>query len=514
MFFVSRNSPKYLRNGVQFKSDPLRIEKTIKKAAFDTKECPRVTDLWRLRNDTRNVVAYKCSVLGHVFKVLTPFEASIIPLFDGTNTFDDIINACFEIYTPPPDFREQFLDNLNQIFEGLMSIKGFLTLEGPKSPSLCKSMVFFIPDFANYFFPAPRLERPLSVQIAFTNRCICDCRYCYAEKRACPEANLDQWKNVFDELVENEIFLVDIAGGDIFARDDALTILEEMVARDFTFFLSTKSLISRDAAERLAEMGIGRFDMPRHLIRRVQVSVDSANGDVVSFLVRRSRYLKQATQSIVNLLQVGIAPRIKCVLTSFNADAPKDIVHNFSELGVTDFDFVYYTKSYYCHDDALFLSWEQKLHLHETANRLKTEYPTLNITFQDETKTEKPLCRSCELWHSRAVCSGGRSNMIIQPNGDVTLCDQIPHRDPFVVGNVFDQGVLGVWQSPKLIEFLYPEREKFTGTACFDCSEFDECIGQKTQRGYCYRDALFYYGSIYDAPPECPWQYKDLPRKT
>jgi MoaA/NifB/PqqE/SkfB family radical SAM enzyme len=70
-----------------------------------------------------------------------------------------------------------------------------------------------------------------------------------------------------------------------------------------------------------------------------------------------------------------------------------------------------------------------------------------------------------------------------------------------------------VWKSPRLLDFLYPEREKFEGTVCFDCSQFDECIGPEGLRGYCYRDALFYYGSIYDAPPECPWQNKPTPRK-
>jgi hypothetical protein len=55
---------------------------------------------------------------------------------------------------------------------------------------------------------------------------------------------------------------------------------------------------------------------------------------------------------------------------------------------------------------------------------------------------------------------------------------------------------------------VYPEREKFAGTVCFDCPEFDECHTEKGQKGYCYFDALFHYKSIYDAPPDCPRQNK------
>ncbi len=495
-------------------SDSILCESGNTQEKFGATKKPRTSELWRLRNDGCNIVAYRCSVEGHTFRVLTPFEASIIPLFDGTNTFSDIKNMCLKIYNPPEDSLVQFLERIDQIFDELMSIKGFLALDGETSPSLYGSLEHLLPDFANYRFPAARLERPLSVMIAFTNRCACNCRYCYAERHSCEEADVDQWIQVFDELAENEIFLVDIAGGDILVREDSLDILGEMVSRDFTFFLSTKSFVSPNKAERLAEMGIGRLDTPIYLRRRVQVSIDSADDDIASFLARHPHYFQKAAQTTKNLLQAGISPRLKCVLTSFNADAPKKLVGYFSDLGVTTFDFVYYTKSYYRHEDALFLSAEQKLRLHEISEGLKLDYPALDITFQDETTTNKPLDMTCEQWYSRAVCSGGRSNMIIQPNGDVTLCDQVPHRGPFIIGNVFNQGVVAVWKSKKLLDFLYPEREKFAETVCFGCSEFDDCIGRNGQRGHCYRDALFYYGSIYDAPPECPWQEKPMPRKT
>ena len=477
----------------------------------DLTQVPRVSDSWRIRNDGRNIVAYKCSVLGHKFKVLSPFEAACIPLFDGTLAFAEITEKCIELFDPPERVQEEFIIRLHKIFEGLLSIEGFITLEGGISPSLRKK-TDLIPDFTDYRFPAPRLERPLSVMVAFTNRCSCNCRYCYAQKKGCEEADIAQWREVFDECAANEIYLVDIAGGDIFTREDCLDILHEMVSRDFTFFVSTKSYLSDGDAEQLAEMGIGiKEKIAPTLYRKVQVSVDSADDSIASYLVRKPGYLDIATQTTENLISAGIYPRIKSVLTSYNATAPADIVHHFTELGVKEFDFVLYSRSYYCHDDSLFLSMEQKIELHRMAEALTKVFPSLHMTFQDETTSGKPLNMTCEQWEERAVCSGGRSNMIIQPNGDVTLCDQIPHEAPFIVGNVFSQSIIGVWKSRKLEEFLYPDREKFTGSVCYDCPEFDRCM---QFRGYCYRDSLFYYGSIYEAPPECPWQEKKAPRKT
>ncbi len=474
------------------------------------KERPRVSDLWRLRNDVRNVVAYKCSTVEFIFTVLTPIEASIIPLFDGNNTFDDIKAVFFDIFDVSPDIQEEFSDNLDQILERLLSLQGFLSFEGDISPSL-KNPEKLIPDLAHYHFPVTRLERPLSVQIAFTNQCVCNCRYCCGERRPCPEADINQWRTVFDELSSNEIFIVDIAGGDILTRKDAFSILKEMVDRDFVFFLSTKCFISKEDAERLAELGIGRLDVPKYVTRHIQISVDSADDDTASFLVRHPHYFQQTTETVKNLIQAGISPRIKCVLTAYNADAPEGIVNHFADLGVAHFDFVYYTKSYYHHDDALFLTWEQKLRLHDIAERLKSD-SSLNIMFQDVIGAGTSSMTARELWDSRNICTGGRTNMIVQPNGDATLCDRVPHADPFIVGNVFNEGILQVWKSQKLLNFMYPQKEKFSGTVCFDCPEFDECIGQKGEKGYCFRDTLFYFGSPYDAPPECPRQNKIPPR--
>jgi radical SAM protein with 4Fe4S-binding SPASM domain len=470
------------------------------------KEKPRVSDLWRLRNDVRNVVAYMCSVGEGVFNVLTPIEASIIPLFDGNNTFDDIKRAFFDIFEVSPDVQEEFSVNLDQIFEQLMSFDRFLSFEGNISPSL-HTPEKLIPDLAHYHFPVTRLERPLSVQIAFTNQCVCNCRYCYAERRHGEEVDINKWRTVFDELFSNEIFIVDIAGGDILTRKDAFSILNEMVDRNFVFFLSTKCFISKKDAERLAEMGIGRSDMPQHLIRRIQISVDSADDDVASFLVRHPHYLQQTTETVKNLLQAGISPRIKCVLTAHNADAPEGLVSHFADMGVTDFCFINYIESYYRHD-SLSLSTEQKRHIREILNNLKSAYPMINMTLQGEIASEPPPLEPRELWDSRKSCSSGRTNMVIHPNGDVTLCDQVPHANPFVVGNVFDEGIVHVWKSQKLLNFIYPGKEKFSGTVCFDCSEFDECHTKKGSKGYCYFDALFHYNSLYDAPPNCPRQNK------
>lgn len=471
----------------------------------------RVSQLWRVRNDIHNVVAYRCSVLSHVYRVLSPFEACIVPLLNGGLTLKELREQVFYVFNPKGEAIALQLENsLNLSLESLASEKDLLSIDGPCSPSLAHGLSALVPDLGNYTYPSWRLERPLSLMVAFTNACLANCQYCYAERRHVPAASLERWVGLFDDAVANGIYLVDIAGGDVFSREDAFELLGEMTARDFNFFVSTKSFLTEDNAQRLAEIGIGRLDIQPHLIRRVQISVDSADPDTASWLVGRSEFLSRAITTVENLLKAGISPRVKGVLTAYNIDGVEDVVRLFSSRGVNEFDFVLYSRSHYRHNDQLFSTREQKQHLEEAYLRIRDRYPSVSISVQTESESFRKDQLVCDDWDKRAVCSGGRSNMIIQPNGDVTLCDQTPHNDSFVVGNVFRDGIVGVWKSRALEEFLYPPRERFKDTVCFDCESFDKC---HLEKGYCYRDALFYFGSIYDAPPECGRQDKMPLRK-
>ncbi|MRR34935.1 SPASM domain-containing protein [bacterium] len=104
-------------------------------------------------------------------------------------------------------------------------------------------------------------------------------------------------------------------------------------------------------------------------------------------------------------------------------------------------------------------------------------------------------------WKDRAHCSGGRSSMTITPDGKVVLCDTIPQEGIFVVGDVSVQSVMEVWNSRQLLDFAYPPRDRFAGSACHDCADLAEC---QSKAGYCFRDTYFNYGTAFGPPPSCP----------
>lgn len=459
---------------------------------------PRVPAAWRLRNDGRYVVAYKSNSNELKHRVLLPGEAVIIPFLDGSLEYGE----AFRLWRSFSGTAEIPTEAFDKLISGLVG-NGILEWEGPASSSFLHRKNL-IPDFSNYHRPSGRLDRPLGVFVTLTNRCDVNCRYCYAERRHSDEMDRNQLRTLFDDLATNNIFCVDIYGGDLFARKDIFGILEDMVEREFVFYISTKSHLSPEDARRLAELGIGRRDVPVYAQRPLQFSVDSSDPAMASSLVRRDGFLERIIESVRSAVAAGMAPRIKAVLTSLNSEAAEDLVALFTQFGVDDFQFVQYGLSYYRPDPSLLLSREQKLALSGVRECLHARYPNLRLTVQNELSMGGSRTKTWEDWRQRSVCSGGRLNMVVKPNGDVTVCEQVPHQPPFVVGNVVRQGLLGVWDSKEMYAFLNPSRELFSSAICYTCKEFTNC--HDNQLGYCYRDALFNYGTMYEAPSDCPRQ--------
>lgn len=473
---------------------------------FSDTDKPRISENWRFRNDGNCMIIYLHSLQKHLSRVLSPFESIFILLFDGENTWEEIKTAAQEILK---DTDGQSSEDIEKLTEELSHLEGFFSLDGPRSLSFNKPMVDLIPDFANYTMTPHKMLRPITIAISFTNRCQCDCIYCYAERETCSERSLDEWIPILDEIEENEITLVDIGGADIFCRKDALEIMEELDKRNFTFFVSTKSFISPEQAQRMAALNIGNKNMPHWAMRPMQLSLDSTDDRLASFLTRRTNYFSKAEESLKNLIEAGISPRVKAVLTSYNADAPLQMVKRLAPMGINEFHFVQYSRGFYRHNDKLFLTLEQKKNLIEIEKQIKEEFPDIFVFMQKDLTTGGPRNLPPEVWAKRPVCSGGRTKMLVKPDGAVTLCEQTPNEPVFIVGNVFEDGVMGVWNSETIRRFNHPTRDLFKNSVCYDCSDFENCMYVK---GWCFRDALACYSTIYEAPPDCPRQTKMPPR--
>ena len=206
-----------------------------------------------------------------------------------------------------------------------------------------------------------------------------------------------------------------------------------------------------------------------------------------------------------NFLTFGIMPKVKAVVTGLNYDQPEKIVDAFYQRGARVFHFVRYGRSFHRHTDDLFLDANAIESLRHQFESIRSRYDDIdvveNLTQQPSQQAHVDPQAKRAMWDARIGCGGGWSALGISPNGKAFLCEQMKMAAPFFVGDASYQSIEEIWHGVRLRDFIYPEREQFAGTLCQTCPEFESCMWEK---GRCYRDAYFSYGTVFHPPPLCP----------
>lgn len=449
------------------------------------------------------VILYLMSDSEIRYHILEPARGIVASLLDGRHTVGELARAIQHVFDLPS------LDESRSLLEDTVRVlkekdEKVAVLQKPSSWFIdYNPLDFIIPQ--DTFSPERRLSRPLSLMIYYSGRCQTDCLYCYADLanlRRVRHLRLAQWLPILDEARDLDIRIVHLTGGDPMSRKDSVEFLCQLVSRGFLFMVSTKCRVSQDDARQLADAG---FNQPVSSVHRyVQVSVDSSDPVTATRLVGRSGYIDRAKSAVRNLLAANIQTHVKSVVTPLNYQHVTGVVEMFAGMGVRHFNFSVYSRTHFRHNDSMFLSDDMK---DETANLLasvKERFPDMELTgdaVQYQPAPPADARPSQESWEARAGCSAGRTNLGIGPDGSAVLCEQMPMERPYLVGDLTKQSIMEVWNSPELLAFVYPQRDRFAGSACHDCSDFEHCT---QHMGYCFRDALFAYGKIHHPPPNCP----------
>jgi radical SAM protein with 4Fe4S-binding SPASM domain len=274
-----------------------------------------------------------------------------------------------------------------------------------------------------------------------------------------------------------------------------------MVTRGMKFLAPTKSFLSKKRVDKLVSTGMRDF-------ATIQVSIDGITADIDE-MMNSSNYAERALSTIENLVNNGFFVRTNTVCTPVNVRGIPQLVRTLFEKGVKRAGVTNYSRSFFRHNDALFLDLEQINRAQKEVADLKEELNWgelhCNMGIRDFSVIANEEKKSG--WKKRAHCSGGKSAMTITADGQVILCEQVPQTEPFIVGSVKERSLLEIWNSPVINSFVYPSRDLFGSAVCRDCPEFDEC---HQVYGRCFRDALFTYGSMYAPSPNCPYAPKGL----
>jgi radical SAM protein with 4Fe4S-binding SPASM domain len=485
---------------------------------------PVISPNWRLKQSGDWIVLSKYQAEEMTYTIISPLMGATLPLLNGKMSIRHLAMVLQYAHD---------LDSLQTAKNILISIINKVNEKSDGIVEMHDDMAPYVKEYDALKFIQPpsdptvqkRLAYPLSLTTMFSNNCETNCVYCYASRRHVPpseQLSTKRWIDIFHEAHALGIELISLSGGDPLFRKDAITLIEELIKLKMLFLLSTKCHIDREKADRLVE--IGMTEPVNQFIREIQISMDGPDENTADFLAGSPGYFNRAVDSIKNLIERNFNFRVKAVMTPFNAPRVYDWIKFMVDLGADKLSIAAYNRTFFRHRDNLFLSREDRDLIGEQCNRARADFPELKLKISGLTSAlsqkEREIASRIDLdlisagaksqvisdkmekWKNRTHCSGGRSSIVVTPDGKVVLCDTVPQQDMFIVGDLSTQSIMEVWNSEKLLEFAFPSQDKFVGTVCYGCTWLNDCLNSPA--GYCFRNSYFNYGTIFGPPPECP----------
>ena len=458
---------------------------------------------WRMRNEKRRILLYKLDTPDGVtveqFSSIHPLHAILLSLFDGntnkaqiTKDFSYVTNLSAKDGTAKV---KALLEEINKIDKGILI---------PFSPQEKITSRYNPEDFVISIDKIqvdsnPRLENPLQLGFDLTNKCEKKCIYCYAEtgfSQSGELLHLEQVKEILDEAKRMGIVGIPFGGGDPFARDDIVQILEHSNKINLNYMISTKQYLSQELCAQLKDCGV----------TKIQISIDSMNPAIADRMTGSINFLSNTLRTIHNLQAVNISVTCKAVITSINIEGALDLCQGLTQRGVKTIKLTGYGRSIYRHSESLFASKVQLDQLSEEVSLFKKNNPGVDVSLggidTESSSNLKSFKDRRVQYQNRNVCVAGRQSMHILPDGKVTLCEQLPSTPEFIVGDLKKQSLSEIWRSESLNYWINPSDNLFKGTICDNCPDLVDC---NTGSGRCFRNSYSVYGSPWAPVPNCPY---------
>lgn len=357
----------------------------------------------------------------------------------------------------------------------------------------------YTPENFKYDYIDGKTERalyaPNTVVLMPNSNCTTNCIYCYADRRVSCTLNMELIEKIIFQCKELNVSRVTLTGGDIFAYKYWRELLACMSNNGFEIgLLSTKTPISYEDA----------FWLKRYKVN-LQFSLDSINSNVLFSMIGMDEdYLKRVENCFNILESVGLSIKVATVLTSINSDINQlyelfEFLSKFKNISLWEIRLA--MKSLYSKKDfnSLKLSINE---LQDIDNKIKLIKDKAKFKISWSTSKTDNYFKSKEGSRSflGARCSANYSNIMILPDGKVTICEQLYWNPKYIIGDISVQSIVEVWNSERALQLAFPKREDFRDiSVCKECKIFDECYAYPNR---CIVDVLKGYGQENDDFPD------------
>lgn len=478
---------------------------------------------YRLRQDGNRVVIYGDEIEEYHsqewFSFMHPFYAILLSFFSINNK-----STQQKISDSAKHFKlsEQEIANIIHAFVGnpqcftviskngtSMSFPQNLLLRSEKP--IFRNEAYTEDEFSYYGKPdltSNRLDIPLNINLELNMECFTDCCYCYANKKCTTGDKLstERIKELISEAKRLKINKFDINGGEVMLHPDINAILRELTLNGFKPLISTKIPLDYERLRFLKEIGITKF----------QISLDAADDTILSTTLKTSKgYLSKISNTLKIADSLGLLVDINTVLTKYNCELKviEQLLRFLSNFNCIDRVRLNPTGYSLYKDNFSIISANI-----ENLKTIEFRVPEWNNVYNFTIGFSSYDCSNTfnssykdKNYCNRALCTANIWNMVILPDGAVTICEELYNHPQFIIGNVSSNSIKEVWQSQRALQ-LYNAPVESNNSVCFNCRELTQC---RKGRGVCWKMVLMAYGNKnwqYPDPrcPKAPFPYNDF----
>lgn len=315
---------------------------------------------------------------------------------------------------------------------------------------------------------------PFSLMVMFNNHCFTNCIYCYADKQtSCGQMPLEYFEKVLEEADRYGVSSLGVLGGEFFLYPHWRDVLEKMKDKCYM-----PSLISTKVPMREKDI----LDFGKYPIA-LQVSLDSVCQQTLDNMVGNiNNYAKRMQESLlcIDKYRGECNFQIATVLTKYNGTIEEleklfafvSKLKNLSRWEIRVGFKSLYSKSEF---DEMKLPKERFSVIEEwIENKKKTS--DMNILWSKGQNQNFFQAKEGASSFVGARCSANYSHMVILPNGDVTICEQLYWNPRFLLGNIVKQDISEIWNSPKALALAHHRADSYSeDSSCKRCSLQEKC---------------------------------------
>ena len=377
-------------------------------------------------------------------------------------------------------------------------------------PSTVKALTLTAKSIATYGLTVPqRYTAPMFPVWNITQACNLACKHCYqnaSHKPAADELTTDEKLNLIDQMGEEFVPFVALAGGEPLVLRDLWKVLERCTQRGLHITLATNgTMLTPEICARLKAANVNY----------VEVSLDSLDPKEHDQFRGMKGAWARTVQGIRNSVAAGLRTGMACCFTHETVDSADDLVKFAIDLGCNTFSHFNFipvgrgreiVASDLTPGQREVLLQKLQRHLDESKIIMVSTAPQFGRAcilygaeeglFATGHAGRGPGKKTMVLSRYIGGCGTGRCYCAIQPNGIITPCVYIPR---VKVGDLRRQTLAQIWDNP-LFATLSDREDR--GDHCGVCDYRHYCGG-------CRARAFAYTGDMQAGDPGCVYNFHE-----